>query len=363
MIPGEIIEPISIEGLHYSRLEVLDLCRSMTSQPGIEEWKREVFAFIQLFLDPGGEKIIQFTSGSTGDPKEVSIAREAMFLSAQATLRLMGLKPGDTALLCLPVQYIAGKMMVVRALAGGLNLLLAEPSGRPLKELDEEVSFAAMVPLQVYESLENRDPLSKIDKLIVGGGQLNATLREKLLQATVPLVYESFGMTETCTHFALKKINGPKPDAYFKLMDGVKALVDSRGCLEVEIPGITPGKVLTSDLVEMVDAGKGFNWLGRYDNVINSGGIKIIPELLEKEARACTGLECLVLPEAHPKLGEQLVLVVEYGGTNPPVQKWLSCLRQNLSPYEVPRRVLTLEKLPRNASLKPDRTSAARFLL
>lgn len=363
MSPGEIIEPISIEGLNYSRQEVLELCRSMTGQSGIQDWKKEVFAFIQLFLDPRGEKIVQLTSGTTGKAKEITLARDAMLRSAQRTLKLMGLKSGDTALLCLPVHYIAGKMMVVRALAGGLKLMLVEPSGRPLKELSEEVSFAAMVPMQVYESLLHKDPLSKIDRLIIGGGQLQASLRDELLQVTVPRVYETFGMTETYTHFALKKINGPDPDPYFKLLEGVKARVDSRACLEVEIPGITSGKIATSDLVEMVDEGKGFIWLGRYDNVINSGGIKIIPEILEQEARVCTGLECLVLPEADPKLGEQLVLMVEYIGKNPPVQKWLTCLRQSLSAYEIPKRVLAVDKLPRNASLKPDRTTAARMLL
>jgi O-succinylbenzoic acid--CoA ligase len=359
----EIIEPISIEGLSYSRQEVLELCRTMTGPSGVQDWKKEVFAFIELFLDSEGEKIVQLTSGTTGDPKEVSLARKAMLLSARRTLDLMGLKPGENALLCLPVHYIAGKMMVVRALVGGLNLVLVEPSGRPVKELTEAVSFAAMVPLQVHESLVHKDPLSRIERLIVGGGQLHASLREKLLQGAMPLVYETFGMTETCTHFALKKINGPKPDPYFKLLEGVKAGVDSRGCLEVEIPGITSGKVATSDLVEMTDAGKGFIWKGRHDNMINSGGIKIIPELLEQKARICTGFECLVLPEKDRKLGEKLVLVVEYSGKNPPVERWLSCLRHSLSAYEIPRRVMTVDKLPRNASLKPDRTTAARMLL
>jgi O-succinylbenzoic acid--CoA ligase len=335
----------------------------MTAQSGVPDWKREVFAFIQLFLDPDGNEIVQKTSGTTGDPKEVRLTREAMLLSARRTLALMELKPGDTALLCLPVTYIAGKMMVVRALAGGLRLLLAEPSGRPLKELTSPVTFAAMVPLQVHDSLANKDPLSKIAKLIIGGGQLHASLRDELLQRSLPLVYESFGMTETCTHFALKRINGPEPDPCFSLLEGVNAAVDTRGCLEVDIPGITSGKISTNDLVEMDIHGKGFTWLGRYDNVINSGGIKIIPELLEEQARLCTGHECLVLPEADQKLGEHLVLVVEYGGENPPVEQWLNCLRLSLSTYEIPRRVLSVNELPRNNSLKPDRTSAVRLLL
>ena len=363
MGPAEVPEPILMEGHACSRQDLLLLCRKMTSQPGVPDWKQGVFAFIQQFMEPDGQDIFQSTSGTTGDPKTVRLARDSMLLSARRTLALMELKPGDAALLCLPVTYIAGKMMVVRALAGGLNLLLAEPSGRPLKGLRHQVDFAAMVPLQVHDSLAHKDPISPLRKLLVGGGSLPAALREKLSGLTLPLVYESFGMTETYTHFALRRVNGPEPDPFFRLMDGVQAGVDERGCLEVDIPGITPGRIKTNDLVEMVDRGRGFRWLGRYDHVINTGGIKIIPELLEQQARRCTGLECLILPEADPKLGEQLVLMVEYGREDPPVEQWLACLRASLSAYEVPRRILCLKELPRNKSLKPDRTTAARLLL
>jgi O-succinylbenzoic acid--CoA ligase len=362
MRPIDIPEPILIEGHGYDRQELLSLCQHMRV-PDVPDWKREVFTFIQLFLDPDGADIVQPTSGTTGDPKTISLTRDSMLLSARRTLALMELKPGNTAFLCLPVTYIAGKMMVVRALAGGLNLLMEAPSGRPLKALSRQVDFAAMVPLQVHDSLAHKDPISLVRKLLVGGGSLTAALQDELSGFAHPLVYESFGMTETITHFALRRINGPEPDPFFRLMEGVKAGVDGRACLEVDIPGITRGKIKTNDLVVMEDGGRGFRWLGRYDHVINTGGIKIIPELLEQQARRCTGLECLMLPEADPKLGEQLVLLVEYEGEDPPVEQWLSCLRATLSAYEVPRRIQWVKTLPRNKSLKPDRTSAARLLL
>ena len=363
MSPAEIPEPILIEGLGYSRRELLAHCQDMRQLPDVPDWKREVFEFMALFLDPDGKDIVQPTSGTTGDPKTVSLTRDSMLLSARRTLDLMELKPGDAALLCLPVTYIAGKMMVVRALAGGLDLLLEAPSGRPLKALARQVDFAAMVPLQVHDSLAHKDPVSLLRILLVGGGSLPAALQEELSGLTHPLVYESFGMTETCTHFALRRINGPEPDPFFRLMDGVKAGLDERACLEVDIPGITPGRIKTNDLVVMEEGGRGFSWLGRYDHVINTGGIKIIPELLEQQARRCTGQECLILPAADPKLGEQLVLLVEYRGEDPPLEQWLSCLRASLSAYEVPRRILWVKELPRNKSLKPDRTTAARLLL
>jgi len=363
MNSGEIIEPISIEGQSYNRQEMLELCRIMTGHPGVPEWKKEVYAFIRTFLDSSGEEIVQQTSGTTGDPKEVSLTREAMLLSARSTLDFLNLQQGHSALLCLSVRFIAGKMMVVRALAGGLDLILQDPSGRPLEGITEDIAFAAMVPLQIYETLLHQDPLFMISKLIIGGGELHESMRKVLSRMEFPEAYLTFGMTETCTHFALKRINGAEPDPQFKILEGVELKLDHRGCLEVNVPGITSEPVITNDLVEIDESAGGFTWLGRYDNVINSGGIKIIPELLEQEARLCTGLECLVLSEPDRKLGEKLVLLVEYSGENPPVEQWLNCLRNSLSTYEIPRRVLTVSELPRNNSKKPDRTSAARLLL
>ncbi len=220
-----------------------------------------------------------------------------------------------------------------------------------------------MVPLQIEESLNHNDPLDMISKLLIGGGELHPATRDKLSSMASPEVYETFGMTETYTHFALKRINGPDPDSSFKLLDGVHVGLDSRACLEVEVSGVTSGTVLTNDLVEINQKGDGFTWLGRFDNLINSGGIKIIPELLEELVRECIGHECLVLSEADRKLGNRLVLVVEFEGNDPPMDSWMDVLRKKLSNFEVPRRIVTVQTLPRNSSMKPDRTSARRLLL
>ncbi len=359
MIP----EPITIEGIAFSRSELLDRCKEICHQAGEPEWRREIYDFLGLFLGKGELDLVQFTSGTTGDPKKVSLTREAMLLSARRTLDYLDLQAGDSALLCLPVRYIAGKMMVVRALLGGMNLVIRDPSGRPLEGVKEELSFAAMVPLQIYESLKHGDPLFKISKLIIGGGDLAKSLEKELARVKSPEAYLTFGMTETCTHFALKRINGSSPQTRYMPMEGVELSQDHRACLVVNVPGITQSPVITNDLVEMDESHKGFAWKGRYDNVINSGGIKIIPELVEQKACLCTGEECLVLSETDPKLGERLVLLVEYPTANPPTGQWLSCLKNSLSAYEIPKRIITVAEMPRNNSLKPDRTSAARLLL
>jgi o-succinylbenzoate---CoA ligase len=361
--PYETGGAMLLDGRVFTRSELLDYSLKQQKDPGVPTWRKEVYSFIALFLDPDGGAIIQKSSGSTGDPKSFTLSKEAMLRSAQRTLRFFDFKKGERALLSLPVQYIAGKMMVVRALSGGLDLLLTEPSSRPLKHLKGTIDFASMVPLQVEETLQQGDPLERISKLIIGGGELFPATREKLSSMMLPEVYETFGMTETYTHFAMKRINGPDPQSFFKLLDGVRIGLDPRGCLEVDVPGITSGTLVTSDLVEINQRGDGFSWLGRFDNLINTGGVKIIPELLEEQISECIGHDCLVLPEPDRKLGQRLALVVEFEGDDPPVDDWLDQLRERVSNYELPRRVVAIQSLPRNASMKPDRTSARTLLL
>jgi len=359
----KITEPISIDGILFSRAQLKIRCAEICQGSDEPEWKKDLYAFISWILDSADKELIQLTSGTTGEPKEVRITRDAMFRSARRTLDYLGLKAGDSALLTLPVRYVAGKMMVVRALLGGMDLLTKDPSSRPLEGVEKKISLAAMVPLQVYESLKHGDPLSLISKLLIGGGDLHEDLGKKLSLMDSPEAYLSFGMTETCTHFALKRINEPSPQDRFMPMEGVELSLDHRACLVVHVPGITKEPVVSNDLVEIDKSDGGFTWLGRYDHVINSGGIKIIPELLEQKARQCTGCECLVLPEPDAKLGQKVVLMVEYEGEDPPVEQWFSCLRDSLPAYEIPKRIIGVSNLPRNNSMKVDRTSAARLLL
>ncbi|MEN8227499.1 MAG: AMP-binding protein [Bacteroidota bacterium] len=355
-------EKFHIDGISYSQTELIDFCQDAGEDTSKPVWKRDILSFIKLFLDPSEGDILQKTSGTTGDPREYLLHRESMIRSAQRTLDYFTLQPDDRALLCLPINYVAGKMMVVRALVGGLDLVTVEPSGRPLKDLDGSITFGAMVPLQVYESIQHGDDLSGIEKLIIGGGELSPSLIKKLGRMDSPEVYESFAMTETYTHFALKRINGTTPDDAFRLLDGIRIKQDKRGCLEVEIPGVTEGLVATNDLVEINSEGIGFKWLGRYDNVINSGGIKIIPEVLEQRIRDLLGHHCLVLSEGDAKLGDRLVLMVEYGDPNPPDDAWFELLHHKLSKFEVPKRIVTVGLIPRNLSFKPDRKAARRLL-
>ncbi len=358
----EIATSYRIDGRSFNREELLDHCREIVQDPATAAWYRNLFAFIHSFLDTGAGSILQRSSGTTGDPKEFVLQREVMVASARRTLDHFNLGTGERVLLCLPVDYIAGKMMVVRALAGGLDLVPREPSGRPLEGRGGEFSFAAMVPLQLHESLKAGDDLSAIQTLLVGGGDLHASLRTQLSGMDQPKIYESFGMTETYTHFALKRINGPSPDHGFLLLEGVNARTDGRGCLVVEVPGVTGGEVVTSDLVELDGQEGSFRWLGRYDNLISTGGIKVVPEILEERIGKLLQVECLVLPSPDKRLGQRLILVVEWPEREAPTGSWTALLRKELAPHEVPKQVFAVREIPRNASFKPDRTAVGKIL-
>lgn len=304
--------------------------------------------------------LIQSTSGTTGAPTQFSLDRSAMVRSARQTISHFGLLPGNSALLCLPVQYIAGKMMVVRALVGGLNLIAVEPSGRPLRHFDLPIDFAAMVPLQLHESLQHHDTLNRIGTLLLGGGAVDEVLRQQIRQLERPEVYETFGMSESYTHFAVKRLNG-EAEEYFTILPGVAIRVDERGCLVVDVPGVTNGEVVTNDLVRLIGTDR-FSWLGRIDHVISSGGMKVIPEVLEEKIRAVLGVELLVVGVPEPRLGEKIVLVVEGTEGKAAREEWLGRMRAVLDKHEMPKEIVMMENIPRNRSMKQDRLAVVQRL-
>jgi O-succinylbenzoic acid--CoA ligase len=358
----EFSEPINLDGRAYDIKSLQKYCRQSVNDPSQVRWKKDVLSFIAELLDPGIMEFEQKTSGTTGDPRVHLLKKESMERSARRTLEYFRLQPGEKAMLCLPIHYVAGKMMVVRALLGGLHLQLVEPTSRPLRAWREPIRFAAMVPLQVHESLEHGDALSSVSTLLVGGGEIHPALRRDLEGISSLDTYESFAMTETYTHFAVRKIVKGAPGNQFRLLPGTRIEIDSRGCLVVDMPGITDAPVYTNDLVDISDDGSGFRWLGRFDHVIKTGGVKVIPELLEQTIGKILGYDCLVISEPDPKLGERLVLVVECPDPDPPVAGWKDSLSEQLTRYELPKRIMILDEIPRNASFKYDRKAVKALL-
>src|SRR5690554_5415069 len=242
------------------------------------------------------------TSGTTGVPKNIRLSKEAMIHSALATGEFFGLNASDSALLCLPTRYIAGKMMFVRAVVLGLELDYVNPCREPLKNTEKIYDFVAMVPLQVQHSITQ---IEQCKILIVGGAKLSASVKD-LLSGMMVDVYETYGMTETITHIAAKKID----DKYFTVLPHANISTDERGCLIIEAPLVSNGLVVTNDLVEMINDIQ-FKWIGRVDNLINSGGIKLIPEQIEEKLSEYIPYRFFVMGVEDDELGQKLVLVIE----------------------------------------------------
>ncbi len=242
------------------------------------------------------------TSGTTGTPKVIRVEKQAMVNSALATGDFFGLRSGDKALHCLPTKYIAGKMMFVRGFILGLDMDFVAPSLNPLEKCDDCYDFAAMVPLQAQHALPL---LHKIKTLIIGGVKINKNLEADLLKLPTK-VYETYGMTETITHIAAKKLG----EDFFTVLPNVTISYDENSCLVIRAPRISDDLIVTNDLVELVNENQ-FKFLGRIDNVINSGGIKLLPEQIEDKLSDKINRRFFVSGIPDEKLGERLVLIVE----------------------------------------------------
>ncbi|MGD2036038.1 MAG: AMP-binding protein, partial [Bacteroidales bacterium] len=216
----------------YPLEDIKDLCDGLLEDQSIPGWEKQVYEFILEWIDEK-DYIIQESSGTTGKPKKLQIPKKSMIQSARHTCKVFDLKFGQNALLCLPVEYIAGKMMIVRAFTGGLNLLLAEPTSMPDMTGFGNIDFCAMVPLQVYNSLNSVEALRRINKLIIGGAEIRDEL-EVILRDLVIEVYATYGMAETCSHVAIRRLSGTKYERFYHAMPGVKFSVDDRNCLIIE---------------------------------------------------------------------------------------------------------------------------------
>ncbi len=308
------------------------------------DFEKASLDFIHRWLNKQQAFTLQ-TSGSTGTPKKIEVTREQLIASATATINALGLKENDKALICLSTQYIAGIMMLVRCLVGNLSITAVEPTSNPLRQLPAEAvfDFAALVPFQAETICTETgvNELKRIKKIIVGGAPVSARLMETLSKASSD-IYQTYGMTETLSHIALQKISGVYTDTAFKALPGVSLDVDKRNCLIIQT-NYLPTPVVTNDVVEMLGENS-FHWLGRADNVINSGGIKVYPEKIEKTVELVFSLLTINspffisgLPDA--KLGDKVSLIIE-SKDKINEEALLEELRRHLQKHEMPKTIL-----------------------
>lgn len=313
----------------------------------------EIHQFLQDWF--ASDQILRVqTSGSTGVPKTIELKKEFMVNSAIATSNYFKLPQKTTALLCLPIQYIAGKMMLIRALVLGWHLDAVEANSHPLKESSKKYDFCAMVPLQVENSLNE---LPYIKKVIVGGGVVSNQLQEKLQNRDCH-VFATYGMTETSTHIAVKKLNNlDQFPSFYQLLPTIKIYKDDRNCLVIEAKKIAEKVLFTNDVVQLISE-KEFDWLARFDNVINSGGVKLYPEVIENKLTKMIKNRFFVMGISDAVLGEKLILIIETLAQLKNQKKYQARLQDKLhketrlSKFEIPKEIYFVKKIIETSSGK-----------
>lgn len=302
------------------------------------------FYFIYLFLHNWANNHITIelkTSGSTGQPKKIIAQKKHLLASAKKTANFFKLNQSSKALLCLPANYIAGQMMLVRAMVTGMELTCIEPCNNPLENNSKIYDFAAMVPYQVNNIISSGQKLSMIKNLIIGGGQISHVLENELINQNTN-IFESFGMTETYSHIALRQICTKQSDSFF-VLDNVFISTTADNCLTITSTDIGVNNLVTNDIVDICKPGS-FIWKGRTDFVINSGGIKINPETIERLIAGVVPHPFCISWVNDNELGQKLVLVVENETINK--QNIHYKIGQLLKKYERPKQILVVDKIP-----------------
>ncbi len=349
-----------LEGRTYTP----DACRALASDyrfqqgttPAASPLMADLFEFLGQWFNDSPTLTVQ-TSGSTGTPKQLTVRKDRMMQSARLTCEFLGLQAGDDALLCMPMQYIAGKMMVVRALVAGLNLWVRTPSGHPLSDeasagADIPFRFAAMIPLQVYNTLrvpQEKQRLEQIGALIIGGGAIDASLEEELRKLP-GAVYSTYGMTETLSHIALRRLNGPDASLHYHPFASVQLSLSAEDTLIIHAPLVCDEILVTNDVARLHADGS-FSIIGRKDNVINTGGVKVQMEEVENELRSFLHAPFAVTSVPDARLGEAVVLLLEQQDTPD------TAIFEELPKYHRPRHIFHVSQLPMTGSGKIDRAA------
>ena len=330
-------EIYNIKGDSFNKADLLDYSKWQLSRE-IEEWRKEIFETILMWLE---KDTIEFqSSGSTGMPKKIFHSKESINESALLTANFFGLNQKSKLLLCLPARYVAGKMMIFRAFCMGCQLDFVEPNSTPI--IDGNYDFASFVPLQIRSLLKSEDSsLKQIRKILIGGASFKPDMIDELLSIN-PQAYESYGMTETLTHIALRKIG----EKHFKALPGIQ-LDDEEGCLRIKAPHLGDEWIETNDIVDLNGIAE-FELLGRKDRVINSGGIKIHPLLLEQKLADLISRPFYIAKKPDPDLGERVCLFVEGEEENIELKRFESVLEK----YEMPKEIVFVPELKRTFSGK-----------
>ena len=351
--PWKYIHPkFKLNGLPYQSDGLFEKANGLINRGA--HYEISIGNFIQEWLD-NNDYVVVKTSGSTGVSKNLVLSKQKMISSAKATGTFFKLPENTNALLCLPSNYIAGKMMLVRAMVLGWNLHVVAPGKNTISHDDTDYDFVAMVPYQVQYSLKS---LNKIKKLIIGGAAISKKLNDQL-QGVDTEVFATYGMTETISHIAVRRINGLAKSNNYTALPRVRFSLDKRNCLMIDAPEVSVEKVISNDVVKLISP-TSFEYLGRIDDVVNSGGIKLFPEQIESKLASYIDRPFIIASEKNETLGEQLILIIEDATTQENSDFKEAFL--SLSSYERPKKIYTFSKFPFTETGKIKRMELLKYL-
>ncbi|MBD5199639.1 MAG: AMP-binding protein [Bacteroidales bacterium] len=302
--------------------------------------------FIEQWND-SNDYIVAHTSGSTGTPKEIKLLKSDMIVSARATCRFFNIDSRSLLVSPLSADYIAGKMMIVRAIVSGATIAMTDPTNRPDLSRFEHIDLLPVVPSQVDAILANPANTVRIKHLLVGGGKTDEPLEHRIKSSGID-AWASYGMTETCSHVAVRRLGNP--DSCYHALPGITFTTDTESCLAIHADSFSWKTLQTNDIAALID-NKSFRWIGRRDNIINSGGIKIVPELVEQKISHLIDVPFYIIGRPDSKWGEAIVLYLE---TDKPIDTatLANTLSTVLSPYERPKEIMVVEQFERTSSNK-----------
>ncbi|GGW64228.1 O-succinylbenzoic acid--CoA ligase [Winogradskyella epiphytica] len=344
-------------GLNFSHEDLKEVAYSLIKEG--EPYEKVTGSFLIDWLNNDDYLYVK-TSGSTGQPKNIKLMKQAMVNSAIATGNFFGLEPGDTALHCLPSHFIAGKMMFVRALVLGLELDFVEPTAHPIFDYEKTYDFCAMIPLQVKHTIGY---LNNVKTIIVGGSKVTRPLLEKIKDLQ-PKFYETYGMTETVTHVAIRQLESKSAqrEPLFQALENIHFTQDDRSCLIIHAPKLVDEPLITNDIVDL-KSDRSFKLYGRFDNVVNSGGVKLFPEQIEDKLQPIIKERFIVASEEDASLGEKLILIIEKPSTDLEVFKKEIESLATLDKFEIPKKIYSVDQFAETVNGKIQRKKTIKSVI
>lgn len=327
---------------------------------GLPDYVASVYNFLYEWFDDNDFVTVR-TSGSTGMPKEIRVKKSRMMASAAMTCSFFGLERGDNALLCMNLKYIGAKMMVVRSLVCGMNLIVRPATGHPFSDISVHLSLAAVVPMQMFNTMTvpaEAEIAGKTEFIIIGGGAVSSDL-QNLVKRLPNAVYSTYGMTETLSHIALRRLNGNDATDCYVPLPGVSLSLSDDNTLQIKAPSLCDSVLKTNDLAEL-DSNGHFRILGRLDNVINSGGIKVYPEQIEEKLEGVINRPFVITSLPDPKFGEIIVLMVE--GKEPLPSEVARALKDILPHYMLPKHIVCVDHIPLTENGKIARAECRKII-